>query len=366
MSVACRSFAAAVLLALASVTGCAGEGVGSDAIAQPPETSNAASETATSDDDDRSSGTSAPTAAKSTDLYVRTFGDRSKQAVVFLHGGPGANSYGFESSVAQAIADRGYFVVAYDQRGCGRSPLATVADYRYATFTADLDGVIESLALERPVLLPHSFGGSIALRYTEAHPEVVKGIILAGSPLHFPATYRTIIDHAAAAYRKGLAFGKAKELEELGQRMFPHGATGPFTYTADDIVVLTHAMVEAGIALPGIPSPSAVKLMAKMMAGPDRGLTNAINEELGKGFQLNDQVGYLDFMPLVETHKELVYAAYGDEDGIFDEAQLGALERTIGASHFAIIHGASHFSYIDQSDAFVEVVTRHLAAITAP
>src|SRR5690242_6494442 len=60
--------------------------------------------------------------AVKSDLSYRVFGDVHAPPVVFLHGGPGATSYGFELTAAPEIAARGYYVVAYDQRGSGRSP----------------------------------------------------------------------------------------------------------------------------------------------------------------------------------------------------------------------------------------------------
>src|SRR5262245_58879312 len=105
------------------------------------------------------SAPTAPTAEKKTDLFYRTFGDSSRQPVIFMHGGPGSSDIAFEVSGAQALADRGFFVVTYDQRGGGRSPKGTREQYSYAGASQDLDDLIGALKLKSPALLPNSFGG---------------------------------------------------------------------------------------------------------------------------------------------------------------------------------------------------------------
>src|SRR4051812_4748584 len=69
--------------------------------------------------------------APTTDLFYKTFGSPQNPPVIFLHGGPGANGYAYEVGPADALAQRGYYVITYDRRGCGRSPKGTTVDYSY-------------------------------------------------------------------------------------------------------------------------------------------------------------------------------------------------------------------------------------------
>jgi pimeloyl-ACP methyl ester carboxylesterase len=59
-------------------------------------------------------------------------------------------------------------VVTYDQRGHGAS--AATADYSLDAFLADLQAVRDTLALEHPLLVGHSFGGLLAVQHAAAHP----------------------------------------------------------------------------------------------------------------------------------------------------------------------------------------------------
>jgi pimeloyl-ACP methyl ester carboxylesterase len=62
-------------------------------------------------------------------------------------------------------------VVTYDQRGHGAS--AAASDYCLDAFLADLQAVLDSMALERPLLVGHSFGGLLAVEHAAAHPGCV-------------------------------------------------------------------------------------------------------------------------------------------------------------------------------------------------
>jgi len=94
--------------------------------------------------------------------------------MVFVHGGPGL--WDNLGPVASLVADR-VSTVRYDQRGCGRS--SPVDDYRMDRFVADLDELRVHAGVERWLVFGHSFGATLALAYTAAHPDRVDALVLA-------------------------------------------------------------------------------------------------------------------------------------------------------------------------------------------
>jgi 3-oxoadipate enol-lactonase len=72
-------------------------------------------------------------------------------------------------------------VVSYDLRGAGRTREERREELTLERWAADLRGLAEALALERPVLVGHSLGGSIALRYALTWPDDVAGLVLIGA-----------------------------------------------------------------------------------------------------------------------------------------------------------------------------------------
>lgn len=114
-----------------------------------------------------------------TRIYYETAG--RGQAVVFLHGFA-LNLREWDDQV-KALAPH-YQVIAYDRRGFGKStgfpdPSAE---------PADLNELLDSLGVRSAVLVGHSGGAGVALRFAIAHGDRVDGLVLyPGPPLRgFP------------------------------------------------------------------------------------------------------------------------------------------------------------------------------------
>ncbi|HZP28971.1 MAG TPA: alpha/beta hydrolase [Acidimicrobiia bacterium] len=98
-------------------------------------------------------------------------------AVLLLHGM--ACRHEHMLPVLTHLADR-HRCVAIDLRGHGSSD-APVGAYTMDDFLADVDGVVGSLDLGRPILIGHSFGGSIALAYADRYPDRVAALVMLDS-----------------------------------------------------------------------------------------------------------------------------------------------------------------------------------------
>lgn len=111
-------------------------------------------------------------------MYWEESGNPEGAPVVFLHGGPGAGS---------APAHRRFFdpahyrIVIFDQRGAGRStPLGEVRDNTTPHLIADIEKLRSHLGIARWLVFGGSWGSTLALAYSEAHPERCTGLILRG------------------------------------------------------------------------------------------------------------------------------------------------------------------------------------------
>lgn len=349
------------LIALSpTVTGCAvpalEEAAEGDGASPTPEASSKAPPSSSSPSTPSSPTTPGP---QTTDLYHSTKGDPNNQAVVFIHGGPGANSRMFELTVQESIAKLGYFVVAYDQRGSSRSPKGTTQDYSFAKATQDLDDLIGALGLKAPILLGHSFGGSIALHYLDRFKGKAKGAIVAASPMSFPRTYDTTLAECDARYKAWGRTSDARKVEALRATMFPNGVRPPYTFSADDIGAVITCQTDAKLYFPMFPTQGE---LAFASAGGLATAVSEVNADVGPGFQANDHVGYADFTPLLQAHRSEVHAIYAPSwDAMFDKAQLDAIKASTAS--FATVSNAGHFIFVDQPEAFVTAVGQALARI---
>lgn len=73
---------------------------------------------------------------------------------------------------------RGRRAVAFDIRGHGRSEPPKEGNYTIAAMAGDVAAVVDTLGLDRFVLVGHSMGGGVALKYAGNHPDRVAGLVL--------------------------------------------------------------------------------------------------------------------------------------------------------------------------------------------
>ncbi|MFD2372037.1 alpha/beta fold hydrolase [Brevibacillus sp. GCM10020057] len=115
-----------------------------------------------------------------TELYTKAAGEGPP--CLFIHGGPGAWSYHFEALGGSSL-ETDLNMIYLDQRGCGRSPSPQTDDFRLDTVVDDFEAVREAYGITDWILLAHSFGGILAVRYAQRYPERVKALILMNSTL---------------------------------------------------------------------------------------------------------------------------------------------------------------------------------------
>ena len=80
------------------------------------------------------------------------------------------------ASVADLLSPA-YRVIAYDLRGRGESDKPDKG-YSLALHNDDLEGLLDHFNLKKPVLVGHSLGAHIALRFAATHPERVSKLVL--------------------------------------------------------------------------------------------------------------------------------------------------------------------------------------------
>lgn len=78
-----------------------------------------------------------------------------------------------------ALSERNTYI-RYDQRGCGLSD-RDVMNFSLEAWVRDLEGVVDTLGLERFPIIGMSQGGAVAMTYAHRHPERVSRLILVGA-----------------------------------------------------------------------------------------------------------------------------------------------------------------------------------------
>jgi pimeloyl-ACP methyl ester carboxylesterase len=100
--------------------------------------------------------------------------------LVFIHGS-GWDHRQWAPQVETLAED--FEAITYDVRGHGRTGGSDQTDISYATYTADLKALLDTLDVARPVLVGLSMGGRIAHRYAAAHPEALTAVVSYEAPV---------------------------------------------------------------------------------------------------------------------------------------------------------------------------------------
>ncbi|HEX6434181.1 MAG TPA: alpha/beta hydrolase [Gemmatimonadales bacterium] len=114
-------------------------------------------------------------------------GGQGGLAVVLVHSTAGSSAH-WSHQLAHLRPTRR--AVALDLRGHGRSEPPRDGDYSISSMAADVHAVVEGLRIPRFVLVGHSLGGGVALRYASAHPDRIAGLLLLdpiGDGTQFPS-----------------------------------------------------------------------------------------------------------------------------------------------------------------------------------
>ncbi|MCP9494593.1 MAG: prolyl aminopeptidase [Pyrinomonadaceae bacterium MAG19_C2-C3] len=111
-------------------------------------------------------------------LYYEQCGNPDGTPVVFLHGGPGG---GVIPAYRRFFDPTAYRAVLFDQRGAGQStPHAGLEENTTWDLVRDIERLREHLGITRWVVFGGSWGSTLALAYSETHPEAVRALVLRG------------------------------------------------------------------------------------------------------------------------------------------------------------------------------------------
>lgn len=113
-------------------------------------------------------------------LFYRIWG--SGEPLVFLNGGPGFSSQGYESYAEQLSKCRK--VILFDQRGTGKSKLKNENKISINKMVADIEDLRKHLKIEKWDVMGHSFGGQYAMYYASKYGEKINKLILSASPAY--------------------------------------------------------------------------------------------------------------------------------------------------------------------------------------
>lgn len=141
------------------------------------------------------------------ELHYRKYGQG--QPLVILHGIFGISDNWV--SFGKRISELGFEVYILDQRNHGRSPHHYA--FNYYALTEDLVEFFEQHDIESPIILGHSMGGKVAMRFTLENPRDVSALIVVDTSMrtYVSHTYHRVLIDAM----KSIDFTKVNSRQEV-------------------------------------------------------------------------------------------------------------------------------------------------------
>tara|TARA_Y100000310_G_scaffold345831_1_gene470789 strand:+ start:12326 stop:13135 length:810 start_codon:yes stop_codon:yes gene_type:complete len=122
-----------------------------------------------------------------------TYQKGKRETLIFLHGWPHNHTVWKKQSAY--FLKKGYGVVLVDLRGHGLSDKPMKGKYTFSHFSKDIHGLIKHEQIRDAILIGHSFGGMMILKYLEMFPKSVQGAVCIGTTYEDPLREIPILKH---------------------------------------------------------------------------------------------------------------------------------------------------------------------------
>ncbi|MGM9932611.1 alpha/beta fold hydrolase [Pradoshia sp.] len=130
-------------------------------------------------------------------LYVEISGERQKNVILYLHGGPGEGCFDFTYHQLERFGND-FCVVAFDQRGTLRSEEIDVHEpFGLDDLIEDCEGLRCFFGIDKWSVIGHSFGGYLALLYASRYPDSIEKVVFEGPTFDFRLTAKSLLKKTA-------------------------------------------------------------------------------------------------------------------------------------------------------------------------
>jgi non-heme chloroperoxidase len=246
-------------------------------------------------------------------LNVHVQGDRSGVPVVFLHGlSDSRRSWDLVLPRLPASLR----AIAVSQRGHGNSE-RPLTGYRMRDLASDVVELLDSLAIERAVIVGHSMGSTVARRFASDHPERTLGLVLV-------ASFAAFAGNPAVEELSGIAAELEDPLDPGFVREFQESTLGqPIAAAFLELLIDESCKVPAGV-------------FRKALAGL-------------LGDDVADDLAGIGARTLV---------VWGDRDAYCPREDQAAITSAIPGAELSVFEGSGHAPHWEQPERFAEELAR--------
>jgi pimeloyl-ACP methyl ester carboxylesterase len=269
-------------------------------------------------------------------LKVERHGDQGRPVILIpgLEGGP----WVWERTIEALQKD--HVVYAVTLAGFDGVPAPAGGGSLFDRADASLKQLIEQRKIDKPVLVGHSLGGTLALRFAGEHPQMISGVVAVDGLPVFPGMERMGVDQ-----RKALAARLQQQVAALSPEQFAAQSVGYMQKVGviDPQLAARYAPMNARSDI-----KASAQYMAEDMAADYRPLLKHANVPILEISPYNAP----DFSQPPKAMSEAKKTAY------YESLLAGAPQATVIS-----ISPSRHFVMLDQPAKFQLTLDRFLAAI---
>src|SRR5438874_6752453 len=134
-------------------------------------------------------------------MDVPPLGQPNGHSVVLLHGNNFAGFY--FGGLIDALRKEGFRVIAPDQIGYGRSS-KPIMPYNFSDMARNTRLILQSLRIDKVMVVGHSMGGMLATRFATQYPAMVERLVLYNPIGLVDARFDRPLESADEAYKRNL------------------------------------------------------------------------------------------------------------------------------------------------------------------
>ncbi len=271
--------------------------------------------------------------SKGISLCVCEWGADSGSPVVCVHG---TRDHGASwETVAGVLVSRGYRVIAPDLRGHGRSDHnGPLKSYDLRDFVGDVDAILCQPRMHPVILVAHSLGSLIAVRYTSAHPERVRAMVLVEPPLP-PEHHR----------------GPTSASHTVGRPGFPDAM--PRGAIMSDLNVAAERLRQVN---PAMRYATALRMAQRLTIRQEEGLVWSVDARLDATHEwLLSALGREEYLGILERLQVPVTVVYGSSSGWISNADKDRIHGVLPEAQSVVLHGG-HNLHLESGAALAEMI----------
>jgi pimeloyl-ACP methyl ester carboxylesterase len=271
------------------------------------------------------------------ELHVHERG--SGRPLVALHGGPGLDGSVWFPAL-EPLAEDGWWVLAPDLRGNGRSDGGDPSTWTVPQMADDVEALIGALDLVDPVVIGWSFGSFVAQSHMARH-DSASAYVLLGTVAE-PGALQSVRDRLAAF-----------EPERLRAQVTASWAREATVATVTELAVLMHDQIPFHVADPEGPLVERLIDADEVVYRP----------EILRHFATGGEYGLVDLREELALSDTPVLVLSGARDRTTPASSAHELAQALRTASEVVLPASAHYVPYEEPEAFLAALTSFLARV---